>query len=578
MALPSFLYRLASKSAAALRKQRSGKRRKLWSPLLVEALEERLLLSFKPAFLLLDPSAESSLEVSGNGVVQAPGGIGVVDSANRSAVQVSGNGYLSASELDIVGAPGMDISGNGKIQAMVHTGIASQPDPLASLPVPQQPATTFTASKFSGDLYPGTYENGIDISGKATVTLHPGLYYVKGGLEISGQAHVTGAGVVIYVSPQKGQDGLEMSGDAVLTLSPPTSGTYKGITLFQARAAQEEIELTGNAQLNLVGTIYAAGGQLEITGNGQLNGAGDSADFIGSQFIGSDMKASGNGQITLDARDFNALTLTVNLSPTPGMEPNGTLVTNVSNSTISGTTGAFATVELGTNGDTHFGEGTTTADASGNYTLPVALTKGPNTLQIRVTFNGLQVTQTIEVTLDTVPPAITVTAPAAGLVTNQNVTMSGQVTDALSGVAAFQAALDNGTFTTVSLGTGGAFNFTTALPLDHSADGMHTEHLRALDYAGNVSSVDVSVTLDTVPPTITVTAPAAGLVTNQNVTIIGTVSDAGDGVASLQAALDNGSFAAVTLGSGGSFSLATTLPLDHTADGSHTEHLRATDN
>src|SRR5262249_20957977 len=128
-------------------------------------------------------------------------------------------------------------------------------------------------------------------------------------------------------------------------------------------------------------------------------------------------------------------------------------------------------------------------------------------------------------TLDTVPPAIAVTAPAAGALTNQNVTIIGQVTDDRSGVASLQAALDGGGFTTVGVGSGGAFSLVTPLPLDHTADGVHAEHFKALDKAGNVSFFDLSFTLDTASPTITVTSPLPNLATNQNIAISGQVSD-----------------------------------------------------
>src|SRR5207244_6375376 len=134
----------------------------------------------QPALLLLDPSGKEALGVSGNAKVQVAGAA-VVDSKSPSAVAVDGNGNISAGELDIVG--GRSVSGHGKIVGAIHTGIAAQGDPLASLPAPKPPSTTFKADKYSGDLYPGTYERGIHVSDKASVTLHPGIYYVNGGLD-----------------------------------------------------------------------------------------------------------------------------------------------------------------------------------------------------------------------------------------------------------------------------------------------------------------------------------------------------------------------------------------------------------
>jgi RHS repeat-associated protein len=551
-------------------------------PLCLEALEARNLLSTaqQPAILLLDPSGSGSLAVSDHGSIQGVG-TAVVDSKSSSAVDVEDHGSLSAGELDIVGSPGQNVAGDGQIVGPIYTGITPQKDPLASLRAPKPPSTVFKASEYSGRMYPGLYENGIDISGHASVTMQPGVYYVEGSFTVSGFAQVRGTGVTIYISPNhrtKTDDALEVFQHAVATLSPPTSGGYKGITLFESRSSNYEIEVSDHGTLNLIGTVYAAGGQLFVQGNGVFKGGSDAHHLFGSQFIGYDMQVQDHGKILLNATDYNALSLTAALSPAPVTLPGGTLVTNTADCTIVGKTVPLATVALQIGAGSSFANGTTTADASGNYSLPVSLTEGANTLQVRVTSNGRRMTQTIRVTLDTTPPAISVSSPAPGLVTDRNITISGQVTDSGSGVASLQVALDGGGFTPVTLGSGGSFTLTTTLPLDGTADGSHTEQFKATDNAGNVSFFNFTFTLDTVAPTITVTSPANGLITNQNVTITGEVTDKTSGVASLEAALDNGTFAPVSFGSNGSFSLVTTLALDGAADGPHTEHLKAADN
>src|SRR5262249_7830875 len=154
---------------------------------------------------------------------------------------------------------------------------------------------------------------------------------------------------------------------------------------------------------------------------------------------------------------------------------------------------------------------------------------------------------------------------------------TGRVRADRAGEAALQAALDGGSYAPMNLNGDGTFSFATTLPLDHSADGPHTEHLRATDRAGNVSFFDVSFTLDTVSPLVAVSTPAPGLVTNQNIALTGQVTDDRSGVASLQAALDGATFGAVSLSGEGALRSATRLPLGHSADGPHAEHLRATD-
>jgi hypothetical protein len=101
------------------------------------------------------------------------------------------------------------------------------------------------------------------------------------------------------------------------------------------------------------------------------------------------------------------------------------------------------------------------------------------------------------------PPTVTVNSPAPGLVTSQNVPITGQVSgDVTSGGTSLQARVDAGPFLDVPLDAAGNFAFTTALALDGSADGSHTVSLQATDAAGNVSPlVQVPFTLRTPPPT-----------------------------------------------------------------------------
>ena len=100
------------------------------------------------------------------------------------------------------------------------------------------------------------------------------------------------------------------------------------------------------------------------------------------------------------------------------------------------------------------------------------------------------------------------------------------MSDALSGVAALVGQIDTGPTFPVAVDAAGSFSFATSLPLDGSADGTHTVHLVATDKAGNVSaSYDDAFVLDTAPPAVTYTGPAAGAATRTNPTLTGKVSD-----------------------------------------------------
>src|SRR5262249_37306129 len=79
---------------------------------------------------------------------------------------------------------------------------------------------------------------------------------------------------------------------------------------------------------------------------------------------------------------------------------------------------------------------------------------------------------------------------------------SGTVTDSLSGVASMKAAVDTGALSSMTVGAGGVFEYTTTLPLDGSANGPHVVHFRATDRASNAAALDFAFTLQvpTGPP------------------------------------------------------------------------------
>lgn len=164
-------------------------------------------------------------------------------------------------------------------------------------------------------------------------------------------------------------------------------------------------------------------------------------------------------------------------------------------------------------------------------------------------------------------PVIAVTAPtASALLTNNKPTITWKVTDDDSGVdpSTIGLTIDSG-----SKITGDAIAKTaitngyqcTYTPTTAFSDGSHTLKFDASDHDGNAAAQkSVTFKVDTVPPTLSVTAPTADLVTNKAAcTVTGKTSDATSGPVTLTIKLNNGTAAEVTVGSDGSFSKTLTL-------------------
>ncbi|MDD5055622.1 MAG: hypothetical protein PHZ00_05145 [Candidatus Peribacteraceae bacterium] len=248
--------------------------------------------------LLLDPSSLGALTLSGNGSMRItnPDATVVVDSSNTAAVKMSGNASIWATTFNITGDPGVQRSGNARIIGVVRTGIAPTADPFIDLPALVPPTQTFSRATVSGNssvtLNPGTYIGGIAASANARVTLSPGIYYLQGGgLSLSGNATVTGNGVMIYNAPVQSTHKISISGNANLTISPITSGSFAGISIFQSRGSAVDMRISGNGTLNMDGVLYMPNALLDIPGNGNVN----LQCLSSSRFIVKELHFSGNG-------------------------------------------------------------------------------------------------------------------------------------------------------------------------------------------------------------------------------------------------------------------------------------------
>lgn len=179
-----------------------------------------------------------------------------------------------------------------------------------------------------------------------------------------------------------------------------------------------------------------------------------------------------------------------------------------------------------------------------------------------------------------VAPVSTITYPSASaLITNNKPTITWKVTDDDSGVNpdTIGITIDSGskvtgsTITKTAITGGYQCSYTPSTAL---ADGSHTIKIDASDNDGNAASQkSVAFKIDTVPPTLNVTAPVAGLITNKAAcTVTGVTNDITSSPVSVTVKLNNGAAEAVAVGADGSFSKSLTL-----AAGTNTITIVATD-
>lgn len=156
-----------------------------------------------------------------------------------------------------------------------------------------------------------------------------------------------------------------------------------------------------------------------------------------------------------------------------------------------------------------------------------------------------------------VAPVISITAPSSGAyITNTTPSIEFTVTDADSGVASAKITLDGTEITSVTkTAVTGGYKY-TCKPAAALKDGAHTLSVTATDNDGNTSAAKTSsFTVDTVPPTLSITAPADELITNKStVTVTGKTDDVTSKPVTVTV---NGT--AVTVATDGTFSKDVTL-------------------
>ncbi|HTP00590.1 MAG TPA: pilus assembly protein TadG-related protein [Anaerolineales bacterium] len=142
-------------------------------------------------------------------------------------------------------------------------------------------------------LNPGRFTS-INNTGSGVMTLNPGLYYITGsnGIRNTGSGDVIGNGVLIYMA----DGGFNMTGSGDLTLTPMTTGDYKGLTIYMDRSNDSAFSMTGSGNSTFSGTVYAPASDLTFTGSG-------TPFVLDSQIIGYTATLTGSGGLSLA---FNA--------------------------------------------------------------------------------------------------------------------------------------------------------------------------------------------------------------------------------------------------------------------------------
>jgi hypothetical protein len=175
------------------------------------------------------------------------------------------------------------------------------------------------------------------------------------------------------------------------------------------------------------------------------------------------------------------------------------------------------------------------ASTATSYTFS-GLGQGPQIVTVRaVDRAGNAKDSAVTFTVDTAAPSLTLSYPSSGSYVNTaSPTVRWSGGDAGSGVSYYMIRRDGGSWAQLA-------STTTSYTYSYLAQGRHTVTVRAVDKVGNVQQVSTTFTVDSVAPTLRITAPSNGAsFSSTSVTVRWSGSDGGSGLAAYYVRLDNG--------------------------------------
>ncbi|RUW53559.1 hypothetical protein EOA32_09040 [Mesorhizobium sp. M1A.F.Ca.ET.072.01.1.1] len=246
----------------------------------------------KACVLALNQSASQAALFSGSTSVKLTGCSVMSNSSAADAIKVQGSAGLQADCLISVGGVSLNNPVTTTCKSPLTQALPAS-DPFSSLPAPSTSGScqNVNSGKSTQTIQPGTYCNGMNLNGN--VALSSGTYVVQGNLKINAGAVITCAapctnGVTIYMT---GSNTISMNGNATVTLSAPTSGTYSGVLFYGDRTGNAaQSTFNGTATSSLTGAIYFPKQQVNYLGN--FSGANGC-----TQVVADTIQWSGNSTI-----------------------------------------------------------------------------------------------------------------------------------------------------------------------------------------------------------------------------------------------------------------------------------------
>ena len=248
-----------------------------------------------------EPSASNTgITISGNAGIYMPDCVMYSNSPSTNSAAAGGSSAVTAEA--VAGVGGIQESNNWNVQSYRPYSPAID-DPFANVtpdPADMNCVTSGLDSRTDLSSLPAGTNcfSSLSVGSNRTLNLPSGTYYINGGdATIQGTLNCTSCTIVLTnkdtaTSAQIGQ--FKSNAGANVNITSPTTGTYKGLAIYQDRRAVDSGQtnkINGNNNSIIQGALYFPSQQLDYNGDGTTNA-------ICTMFVARRINFSGNNTTT----------------------------------------------------------------------------------------------------------------------------------------------------------------------------------------------------------------------------------------------------------------------------------------
>jgi hypothetical protein len=250
----------------------------------------------------LESSASATgITNSGSATITMPDCVMYSNSPSSNSASAGGASYVTAKSIAAVG--GISQSNNWHVQQYIPYSPAL-PDPFAGVtPDPNDMHCTSSALTYNtnfSSLPAGTNcFSSLSVGSNKTLNVPANfgpIYINGGGANLQGTINCTGCTIVLTnqdTSPGATIGSLSSNAQASNNITAPTTGTFKGIAVYQDRRATGNTDkINGGSSSVITGALYFPKDVLWINGSG-------SATSLCAMFVAKDIVFTGNSGISL---------------------------------------------------------------------------------------------------------------------------------------------------------------------------------------------------------------------------------------------------------------------------------------